>query len=275
MQPHIRENKHHLMAFKATCNGSIKEYDNSQLSGSNNISDFPEIIRNESGTGSCFTAITTPISNRTPTKATSSQTQRYMSNYLASERTTLDSSFPLEPQLPIMAGASQSLVDDLSVASSTDEEEISTPQSTLMTSIGGAFGLLSRSKKPPMPPSHVNGSTLNYMYSTPKRRAVMNSMSPDDDDHAYHRLVSAPPGKIGLTFIEHRGHCMVSNVTKTSPLAGYVHPSDILIAIDDIPVSGLRTREIVRLLTEKKSQRRDLRMISSHDMNELIRPGTA
>jgi C-terminal processing protease CtpA/Prc len=97
----------------------------------------------------------------------------------------------------------------------------------------------------------------------------------DDYDHPYHRLVSAPPGKIGLTFIEHRGHCMVSNVSGSSPLAGWVHPSDILIAIDDTPVSGLRTREIVNILTAKKERRRDLRMISSHDMNELIRPGTA
>ena len=49
---------------------------------------------------------------------------------------------------------------------------------------------------------------------------------------------------------------MISNVNSASPLAGYVHPSDILIAIDDIPVSGLRTREIVKLLTEKKDHRR-------------------
>ena len=275
VQPYNREIKHHLMAFKATCTGSTKDNDNSQLDVRGNLSDFPEIIRNESGTGSCFTAITTPISNRTPTKTTSSQTQRYMSNYLASERSSMDSSFPHEPQLPIMAGASPSLVDDLSVGSSADDEESSTPQSGLMNSIGGAFGLLSRSKKPPMPPSNTNGSMPNSIYSTPQRQAATSSMSPDDHGHAYHRLVSAPPGKIGLTFIEHRGHCMVSNVTNTSPLAGYVHPSDILIAIDDTPVSGLRTREIVRLLTEKKSQRRDLRMISSHDMNELIRPGTA
>lgn len=54
----------------------------------------------------------------------------------------------------------------------------------------------------------------------------------------------------------------------------YNTASDILIAIDDIPVSGLRTREIVKLLTAKKGKRRDLRMISSHDMNELIRPGS-
>lgn len=272
MQPPLRDNKHHLMAFRATCNGSTKESDNSQLSDGPQQHGFPDILRSGSNAGSCFTAVTTPISNRTPTKyANSSHAKKLMSEFVN----------PAEPQLPIMAGASPSLVDDLSVGSSFDDEEIKQVQehqNGIIQSIGGAFGLLSRKKMhvPSNRPRH-HKSTLGGVTESPHRtvltpqRHAANSI---DYDHPYHRLVSAPPGKIGLTFIEHRGHCMVSNVSGSSPLAGYVHPSDILIAIDDIPVSGLRTREIVSILTAKKERRRDLRMISSHDMNELIRPGT-
>ena len=279
-----RDNKHHLMAFRATRNGSTKENDNSQVSQGHN---FPSIIRSESNAGSCFSAVTTPISNRTPTKVASNRIQRYMNDFMATGGDPYDTSseFPDAPQLPIMAGASSSLVDDLSVGSSGDEEDTSDRnqeprQSGIMNSIGGAFGLLSRKKSPvsssrsPNSKSAPNGAAESpqNMYLTPQKQAA-NGHTLNDNDHPFHRLVSAPPGKIGLTFIEHRGHCMVSNVTEASPLNGYVHPSDILIAIDETPVSGLRTREIVNILTAKKNRRRDLTMISSHDMAELIRPG--
>lgn len=277
---HSRDSKHHLMAFRATCNGSAKENDCSRLLDHHHPI-FPDIVRSESNAGSCYTAVTTPTSNQTPSK-TLPQMQKYMANYAATEAKKMNTSneFPLEPQLPIMAGASPSLVDDLSVGSSSDEEDKVSRrqelrQSRIMNSIGGAFGLLSRKK---YLSSNNNASTNAEshpnLYLTPKKQAT-NRILPYEYDHSYHRLVSAPPGKIGLTFVEHRGHCVVSNVTETSPLSGYVHPSDILIAIDDTPVSGLRTREIVSILTAKKDRRRDLRMISSHDMNDLIRPGTA
>eukprot|EP00957_Ditylum_brightwellii_P142136 10829445-Ditylum_brightwellii.AAC.1 len=62
---------------------------------------------------------------------------------------------------------------------------------------------------------------------------------------------------------------MVSDVSPESPLSGWVFPSDILIAIDEVPVSGLRVREIVKLLTARKDRQRALRMISGHAMTEL------
>ena len=67
---------------------------------------------------------------------------------------------------------------------------------------------------------------------------------------------------------------MVSSVSDDSPLVGWVFPSDVLIAIDDVPVSGLRTRDIVKLLTNRVGQHRNLRMISAVAMNEITRPGT-
>jgi len=87
--------------------------------------------------------------------------------------------------------------------------------------------------------------------------------------HSYHRVVSAPPGRIGVTFVEIRGHAVVSDVAMDSPLADWVYPSDILIAVDEIPVSGMRVRDIVNILSSRKNRQRGMRVISSHDMNEF------
>ena len=95
---------------------------------------------------------------------------------------------------------------------------------------------------------------------------------PDEEDHPYHRVVSAPPGRIGVTFVQFRGHAMVSDVAADSPLSGWVFPSDILIAIDEVPVSGMRVRDIVKLLTARVERQRALRMISTHAMEELTQP---
>jgi len=113
------------------------------------------------------------------------------------------------------------------------------------------------------------------MFQTPKREASLSAAnSSENTEHPHHRVVSAPPGKIGITFVEYRGHAMVSNVSEDSPLAGWVFPSDVLIAIDDIPVNGLRTRDIVKLLTSRVGKQRNLRIVSSVAMNDLIPPGT-
>ena len=90
-----------------------------------------------------------------------------------------------------------------------------------------------------------------------------------NQEEPYHRVVSAPPGRIGLTFVEYRGHAVVSDVAADSPLADWVFPSDILIAIDEIPVSGMRVRDIVTIISDRKSRQRALRVMSSHDMNEF------
>jgi hypothetical protein len=89
-------------------------------------------------------------------------------------------------------------------------------------------------------------------------------------DQPYHRVVSAPSGRIGVTFVDYRGHCMVSDVYHDSPLIGWMFPSDVLIAIDDTPVSGLPIRDIIKLLKDRShNSQRALRVISSHAMNEL------
>ena len=71
-----------------------------------------------------------------------------------------------------------------------------------------------------------------------------------------------------MTFVQYRGHAMVSDVVPESPLNGWVFPSDIVIAVDEVPVSGLRVREIVELLKIRKDRQRALRVISSHAMQQ-------
>ena len=102
------------------------------------------------------------------------------------------------------------------------------------------------------------------MYQTNKHES-----SVDETKKPYHRIFSEKKKKIGISFVEYRGHAMVSSVADESPLVGWVFPSDVLVAIDDVPVSGLRTREIVKLLTNKIKQQRNLRLVSAVSMNPI------
>lgn len=286
----VGESKHHLMAFRATRSGSsMKEsvYTPQVIEGYPTASSYlssigrkvPSLVRSGSNAGSISTAVTSPISNRTPTKvrpffnAQLHGVNRHTPHHLNSS----NASFPRNDNaFPIMSVASPALGDDLSVGSSVNDDDgskqsfQSSRQASIMNSLGDAFGGFLSRTKPPKPSSPANDSPPVFLtphfVSTPKA-------SQHDEEHPYHRVVSAPAGKIGMTFVEYRGHCMVSHVAEDSPLSGWVFPSDILIAINDVQVSGLKTRDIVKLLTAKKGQRRDLRMISSHDMNELIKPG--
>ncbi|KAL7546398.1 hypothetical protein ACHAWF_009736 [Thalassiosira exigua] len=265
---------HHLMAFQATQSGaSIKANESAQQSPVRRAPSLArpflgrsmpdlDLVRAPSTAGSISTAVTSPISNRTPSRGGHIHGRNGYTSLSEMKKRN--------------AFASPSLGDDLSVASSVDDDdEGSQRQSSI---VGRAFGLLSR-RKPAPDDSHgatrgVNGGHSS-MFHTPTREARKSAFkSSDQDGHSYHRVVSAPPGKIGITFVEYRGHCLVSNVLEDSPLVGWVHPSDVLVAIDDVPVSGLRTRDIVKLLTNRVGQQRNLRMVSSVAMNDLNRPGT-
>lgn len=281
-QRHLsRESKHHLMAFQATKNGASVQTDAyPSPSKMSSIAKpflmtraFPDLVRTSSNTGSISTAITSPISNRTPSRPPVGG-NTYTS--LSAETAKANNSFPLDHATPrLMTGASPALGDDLSVASSVEDETADSGQSrqsSIMGSISGAFGLLSRRRPPPAENEHTgvpsNNNVHSSIYQTPERATQSTSSG---EEHSHHRVVSAPPGKIGITFVEYRGHAMISNVSDESPLAGWVFPSDVLIAIDDIPVSGHRTKDIVKLLTNKAGQQRNLRVVSAVAMNE---PGT-
>jgi len=140
---------------------------------------------------------------------------------------------------------------------------------TLNSTLGG---FLSRGKKPTVqqtsaPRDDREGKTIDIR--THNQASSNGEGIIDDEPQPYQRVLSCPPGRIGVTFVQYRGHAMVSDVAPGSPLSGWVFPSDILIAIDEVPVSGMRVRNIVKLLTARKDRQRALRVISSHAMNEF------
>jgi hypothetical protein len=127
--------------------------------------------------------------------------------------------------------------------------------------LGGALGGLFR-----------KGESSNVaVTSTASLPAALEKVDPlvEADDPPYHRVVTAPPGRIGVTFVEFRGHCMVSDIHDDSPLKSWIFPSDILIAIDETAVSGMRIREIIDILKNKVDYPRALRIVSSHAMQEF------
>ncbi len=161
--------------------------------------------------------------------------------------------------------------------SSEDLED--NPQSTFMGALGGALGgLLSRGKYTAIQsPSRFTGNASPHGFPPHSSRASLDTVSStasgnrmaELDYQPYHRVVSAPPGRIGVTFVEYRGHAMVADMAPDSPLSSWVFPSDILIAVDEVPVSGMRVRDIIKILTNRKDRQRALRVISSHAMNEF------
>lgn len=286
VETHIKlSSKHHLMAFQATKNGSHSIKENIDVAKSPNKQipflpnpflgrSVPGLVRSFSNAGSISTAVTSPMSNLTPTRGPhmARMSERYTS--LAAELKRGDHPFSRD-EYALSSVASPSLGDDLSVGSSAvdDENKDSQRQSGIIGSISGALGLLSRRKASPAENEFLGASSTIGRPHTSMPHSPKQETS--EDELPYHRIVSAPPGKIGISFVEYRGHAMVSNVSEESPLVGWVFPSDVLIAIDDIPVSGLRTREIVKILTNRVKQQRNLRMVSAVAMNELTRTGTA
>jgi hypothetical protein len=149
----------------------------------------------------------------------------------------------------------------------------------IMSALGGAIGgLLTRRKTgvSNLETLSVHGphGSMQTILESPASAGLAHEIvglvsEADGGEQPYHRVVSAPPGRIGVTFVEYRGHCMVSDVSHDSPLIGWVFPSDVLIAIDDLPVSGMRVRDIIKVLKDRTSAQRALRVISSHAMNEF------
>lgn len=142
-----------------------------------------------------------------------------------------------------------------------DEEKHQNPN-TIMGTLGGALGGFMNRTKPTVNPSAEP--------MAPPPTFTQSSSNYDPYEQPYHRVVSAPPGRIGVTFVNFQGHAMVSDVSPNSPLSSWIFASDILIAIDEVPVSGMRVRDIIKVLTNRKDRQRALRVISSHAMNESI-----
>ena len=271
------DKKHHLLAYQATHSRSAVNIKNNRKENFNTAPisaghflgrTIPDIVRTASNTESISTAVTTPISNRTLSQAKNLfRSQAPEDSYTAFS----------EMKTPIrMASQPPALGDNLSVESSAsdddnDDDDKSQRKSSIIGSISGAFGGLISRRKGPHPPDlyHTRNSDENHStnvsfwspsaFFTPQPTYKRDELRHDD---IHHRVVSVGPGKIGLTFVEYEGNTMVSNVSDSSPLSGWVFPSDVLVAIDDTPVRGLRTRDVVQILTEKKDQQRNLRIYS-------------
>jgi hypothetical protein len=122
-------------------------------------------------------------------------------------------------------------------------------QASIMSALGGALGGLLSRRKPTSERVFDNGIPANSSYDMGSAAGAagpgpMDFHSPSRgaehvhvDDEPYHRLVSAPPGRIGIQFVEYRGHAMVSDVSQDSPLLGWIFPSDILIGKPAIVVA--------------------------------------
>ena len=174
-------------------------------------------------------------------------------------------------------GAEGNFPGSMTSSEHTDLSDALAQQQGIMGALGGALGGLLSRRKYSASNSPSRHSEMGMDLPAPMRARMDLTSSPvptyypQDDDQPYHRVVSAPPGRIGMTFVEFRGHAMVSDVAADSPLSGWVFPSDILIAIDEIPVSGMRVRDIVKVLTTRRNRQRAMRVISSHAMNESTR----
>ena len=125
--------------------------------------------------------------------------------------------------------------------SSDDRSENTQQQVGIMGALGGAIGGLLSRRKPNASTYYEGGITaVNNSYDmgsavgaagpgpmdfppyTPEQGSGTDHSDPHyDPDEPYHRLVSAPPGRIGVSFVEYRGHAMVSDVSEESPLLGW------------------------------------------------------
>jgi len=87
---------------------------------------------------------------------------------------------------------------------------------------------------------------------------------------SYHRVIMAPPGKIGITFVDFCGQAMVSHVSYDSPLSGWIFLHDILIAIDECTVSDMQVKDIVQILLNRKDKQRALVIMSNQAMTSTL-----
>jgi hypothetical protein len=157
-----------------------------------------------------------------------------------------------------------------------------TPGPGIISTLGGALGYLSSLRRPPTTPggraSAETPTMRTFLEQSPARPSETaveyhqdaGGDKTDDFVHPFHRVLSAPAGRLCITFVDYRGHAMVSDVAPESPLVGFIFPSDVLIAIDELAVSGMRIRDIIKLLKDRSNKpTRALRVISSHDMTAL------
>lgn len=73
---------------------------------------------------------------------------------------------------------------------------------------------------------------------------------------------TVPAGAIGVTFEERNGQCFVASIADDSILAGKIFINDILIAIDDVPITSLPVTSAMDLLRSRANAPRVLALLS-------------
>jgi len=72
----------------------------------------------------------------------------------------------------------------------------------------------------------------------------------------------APPGSLGIR-IEYDGdHHIITAVSAYSPVSGMVHDNDILVALNDVELSGLAPEEVRKIMTEEAARTKKLTVLS-------------
>lgn len=257
----------HMMAFKAS-KGGISEEAEDENEGKRDIQQHVRSKVSEYLRGGGGNIVSTDIG--AGSVANASDVTNRISNLASVARLAPRPSHDIAPLSGVPSADEQS--------SGTGQQSSNQEQPGL---VGRAIGLLSRRKEegqsdlPPrdirLPPSGPPTSRLQMPSLTAADEGGHGLVyATQEEEEQYHRVVSVPPGKIGITFVQYRGHAMVSDVAPDSPLNGWIFPSDIVIAVDEKAVSGLRVREIVDLLKSRKDRQRALRVISSHDLQDIV-----
>ena len=118
----------------------------------------------------------------------------------------------------------------------------------LMQSLGGALGGLWTTQR-------GKGTSL-------LDTSELSSESSALQEEPYHRVVTAPPGRIGLTLVQTPTGVVVSAVAPDSPLEGWMFVGDTLVALDEVPVN--QVKDVIGLLQERAKRPRALRVQSRH-----------
>eukprot|EP00978_Attheya_sp_CCMP212_P034037 scaffold140615_cov47-Attheya_sp.AAC.2 len=72
----------------------------------------------------------------------------------------------------------------------------------------------------------------------------------------------APPGSLGIR-IEYDGdHHIITAISAYSPVSGMVHDNDILVALNDVELSGLAPEEVRKIMTEESARTKKLTVLS-------------
>ena len=85
----------------------------------------------------------------------------------------------------------------------------------------------------------------------------------EQEQQSYQRIIMAPPGKIGITFVDFGGKAMVSHISDDSPLYGLIFLRDILVAVDECAVTEMQVKDIMKILLDRRDRKQRALVVMS------------